>query len=266
MQEKRPLVHFITNVVIVNDCANVTLAAGASPIMADAAEEVGQVTGICSALVLNMGTISRRTALSMLLAGRAAKAAGHPVVLDPVGAGISDLRNDTLRQILRDVRPDVIKGNISEMRYLAEGTGTAQGVDAAAGELTDESNLERHARMAQTIAARQNCVAIITGPMDIVADADHAYAVSNGSPWMGRISGTGCMTAAVLGAYAGANPGDRLNASLAAMVVMGLAGERASARLPEGGGSGTYHMLLLDGVSTLDGAALDAGRRVRRLF
>lgn len=265
VQDKKPLVHFITNVVIVNDCANVTLAAGGSPIMADAPEEVAQVTAICSALVLNIGTISTSTALSSLLAGKAARAHGHPVVLDPVGAGISDLRNETLHQILRDVRPQVIKGNISEMRYIAEGTGMAQGVDAAAGDLTDQSNLEAHAKMAQAIAKARDCVAVITGPIDIVADAKSAYAVSNGSAWMGRISGSGCMTAAVLGAYVGASPENPLGAALAAITHIGLAGEKAAERLPEGGGTGTFRTLLLDGVSTLTGAELDAGRQIRRL-
>ena len=266
VQEKHPLVHFITNSVIINDCANITLAAGGSPIMADAPEEAGQVTEICNALVLNIGTVCQRTALSMQIAGSAARKLKHMVVLDPVGAGISDIRNNALRMILRDAQPKIIKGNCSEIRYLAEGTGAAKGVDAQAGDMTDEGNLLAHARMAQALAQRQDAVVIITGAIDIVASADAAYAVSNGSPWMGRISGAGCMCAAVLGAYAGASPEDPLVAALAAMAAMGVAGEQAEARLDDKAGAGTYHMYLIDAVSRLDGETLDREKRIRKIL
>ena len=267
VQERRPLVHFITNSVIINDCANITLAAGGSPIMADAPEEAGQVTKICTSLVLNIGTVCQRTALSMMAAGAAAKALGHAVVLDPVGAGISDIRNNTLAQILRDIEPGFIKGNISEIRYLAEGVGAAQGVDAQASDMTGEDNLKAHAAMAQALAKKQKAVVVITGPIDIVADEERAYAVSNGSPWMGRISGAGCMSAAVLGVYAGAaGRADRLEAALAAVVAMGVAGEKAAAMLAENDGAGTFHIRLLDAVSLLKGEDLDSAKKVRRIL
>ncbi len=266
LQESRPLVHFITNVVIVNDCANITLACGASPIMADAPEEAAQVTSICQALVLNTGTINTCTALSMKLAGKTATEASHPVILDPVGAGISDLRNDILRQLMRDVHPDIIKGNISEVRWLAEGTGAGKGVDACEGDLTDEDNLMANARMAMALAARQHCVVVITGPIDIVADEKTAFAVSNGSVWMSRVSGMGCMTAAVTGSVAGANATRMLHAALAAVTAMGVAGEKAEAALGETGGTGTYRTLFMDAVSRLTPEDLDAGRRARLLI
>ncbi len=266
LQERKPLVHFITNVVIVNDCANITLACGASPIMADAPEEAAQVTSLCQALVLNTGTIGTRTALSMTLAGRAASEASHPVVLDPVGAGISDLRNDTLRLLLRDVRPDIIKGNVSEVRWLAEGTGAAKGVDAREDELTGEDNLMANARMAVALSRRQRCVVAITGPIDIVADSRTAYAVSGGSAWMSRVSGMGCMTAAVTGSVAAASPGRLLHAALAAVTAMGVAGERAEARLGDEDGAGSYRMFFMDAMSRLAPGDLDAGGRVRRLI
>ncbi len=265
VKDVRPLTHFITNIVIINDCANITLACGASPIMTDAPEEASQVTSISQALVLNTGTVCPRSALSMRLAGITARLAGLPVVLDPVGAGVSDIRNDTLHHLLRDVRPDIIKGNISEIRWLAEGSGAARGVDTREGDLTDASNIDAHVRLAMLLARRQDCVVVISGPADIVADADRAYAVNNGSPWMERISGAGCMAAAVTGSCAGASPGEPLLAALTAMTAMGIAGEKAEESLDEHEGTGTFKVRLLDAVSRLTPADIDAGRRVRRL-
>ena len=144
VRQKRPLVHFITNYVTVNDCANMTLALGGSPIMADDLREVEQIVGHCSALVLNIGTLSERTVQSMLAAGKEANRLGRPVVFDPVGVGASRFRNETAAMLLREVRFDVIKGNISEIAYLAEGIGTTKGVDANLDALSTEGNLSWH--------------------------------------------------------------------------------------------------------------------------
>ena len=141
VRQKRPLVHFITNYVTVNDCANMTLALGGSPIMADDLREVEQIVGHCSALVLNIGTLSERTVQSMLAAGKEANRLGRPVVFDPVGVGASRFRNETAAMLLREVRFDVIKGNISEIAYLAEGIGTTKGVDANRPEYGRQSAL-----------------------------------------------------------------------------------------------------------------------------
>ena len=263
---RHPLVHFITNYVTVNDCANMTIAAGAAPIMADAPEEVEAVTTLCQGLVLNLGTLNKRTAFSMELAGRAARKAGHAIILDPVGAGISELRNSTIHMLVQEACPTVIKGNSSEILFLAKGTGKAQGVDAAASDLINSDNVLAHAAMARKLAADQSCVIVVTGAIDIVADARRAYAVSNGHALMEKVSGTGCMTAAVLGGFVAANPEKPLEASLAAVVAMGLAGEHAAARMGEGAGSGTYRMFLIDAMSTLQADMLDAEARIERLF
>ena len=148
VRQKRPLVHFITNYVTVNDCANMTLALGGSPIMADDLREVEQIVGHCSALVLNIGTLSERTVQSMLAAGKEANRLGRPVVFDPVGVGASRFRNETAAMLLREVRFDVIKGNISEIAYLAEGIGTTKGVDANLDALSTEGNLRWHTDLA----------------------------------------------------------------------------------------------------------------------
>ncbi|WP_288230034.1 hydroxyethylthiazole kinase [uncultured Desulfovibrio sp.] len=262
-RQATPLVHFITNYVTVNDCANITLAAGGSPIMADDAREAGQIAGLCSALVLNIGTLSERTVRAMLLAGQTANLLGRPVILDPVGAGASDFRNDTALRLLREVRCAVIKGNNAEISFLAGGLAAARGVDAGPENLVTEENLAESARRAQQLAALTGAVIVISGPINIVADSREAWAVRNGHPLMARITGTGCMSAAVTGAFLGANPYAPLQACVCAMAGMGVCGELAHEKLlAVGGGNGTYRMLLLDAMSRLDEATLNARARV----
>ncbi len=261
----RPLVHFITNFVTVNDCANITLATGASPIMADAVEEVAEVTSMCDALVINMGTINTRTAASMVAAGKAAREAGHVVVFDPVGAGISALRNETAHAILQDVRPTLIRGNLSEIRYLALGLGGSHGVDAAQGDCADKSNIQTHADMILHFARRQQCVVVASGPIDIVSDGRKVFCVRNGCAFMGQITGTGCMASAVLAAYAAAGRDRLLEAALAATACMGVVGERAAKCLKKGEGTGSFRTYLLDATSCLKPRELDRQARVECL-
>lgn len=163
VRRQSPVVHSITNYVTVNDCANIILAAGGSPIMADDAAEVEQIVGLSSALVLNIGTLNTRTAASMLAAGKRANALNIPVVLDPVGAGASSLRNEILRTLMREVRFAVIKGNSSEIRFLAGDKATARGVDADEGTLVSEDNLAASARMAMDMCAATGAIIIISG-------------------------------------------------------------------------------------------------------
>ena len=149
-----PLIHNITNYVTVNDCANMVLACGASPIMADDAAEVEDITTICGGLNINIGTLNSRTITSMLLAGKKANQLGHPVVLDPVGAGASRLRTDTAFRLLRDVKFTVIRGNISEIKTLASGAGTTKGVDADVADKVTEENLDSAVAFAKAFAAQ----------------------------------------------------------------------------------------------------------------
>lgn len=260
-----PLVHFITNVVTVNDCANITLAAGGSPIMADAPEEMADIAGISNALVLNMGTLSTRTAQSMALAGRAAQKAGCMVVFDPVGAGISGLRNQTVDTILQDVKPQLIRGNLSEIRYLALGLGASRGVDAAAGDSITPETVEVHAGMAMHLARRQQCIVVVSGAIDIVASGTAAFAVHNGCALMGRITGSGCMATGVLAAFAAAGKERLFEAALAATVCMGVCGEIAEKRLKKGEGTGSFRTYLLDAMSCLKARDVDKMARVQRL-
>ena len=266
VRRQSPVVHSITNYVTVNDCANIILAAGGSPIMADDAAEVEQIVGLSSALVLNIGTLNTRTAASMLAAGKRANALNIPVVLDPVGAGASSLRNETLRTLMREVRFAVIKGNSSEIRFLAGDKATARGVDADEGTLVSEDNLAASARMAMDMCAATGAVIVISGRIDIVAHSKGAWAVSNGDPLMTRITGSGCMTAAVVGCCVGAAPTELPQACLCAMCSMGVAGEIAAENMGAvGGGTGTYRTLLLDAMSSLDGPAITCRGKVQHI-
>ena len=180
-----PLVHCITNYVTVNDVANVLLAIGARPIMADDPEEVEEITALCAGLCLNIGTLNARTIPSMLTAGKHARALGHHVVLDPVGAGASRLRTETALRILHEVRPTVIRGNISEIRTLAVGSGTTQGVDANAADAVTEENLAATADFLRAFAARAEAIVVVTGAIDLVTDGVTVYAVRMGAPKWG---------------------------------------------------------------------------------
>ena len=261
VRQKRPLVHFITNYVTVNDCANMTLALGGSPIMADDLREVEQIVGHCSALVLNIGTLSERTVQSMLAAGKEANRLGRPVVFDPVGVGASRFRNETAAMLLREVRFDVIKGNISEIAYLAEGIGTTKGVDANLDALSTEGNLRWHTDLARKVSTQTGAAIVISGPIDIVADSHEAWAIRNGHPMMANITGTGCMLSGMMTAFLVANPENSLEAAAAAVCAMGLAGERAHERLAPEDGNSTYRNKIIDEIFHMTGEILESGAK-----
>ncbi len=262
---QRPLIHCITNYVTITDVANMVLACGGSPIMADDPQEVEEVTALCDGLVLNTGTLHTHTIPSVFLAGKRANALGHPVVLDPVGAGASRLRRDTIHQLLEQVQFAVIRGNSSEMRVVAQQhlTGASRGVDAGVGDATDEQNLEKVVRDAQSLSRRTGAVIAITGAIDVVADSQRAYIIRNGHPMMERITGTGCMLTGMVAAWCAANPGDTTRAVAAAVCAMGLCGQLAWERAQqEGGGVGLMRAHLADFMGSLTTKQLEEGKRV----
>ena len=259
LRRKGPLIHNITNYVTVNDCANMVLACGGSPIMADDAAEVEDITTICGGLNINIGTLNSRTITSMLLAGKKANLLGHPVVLDPVGAGASQLRTDTANRLLREVKFTVIRGNISEIKTLASGAGTTKGVDADMADKVTEENLDSAVAFAKAFAARTGAVVAITGAIDIVADAHKAYCIRNGHPMMSSITGTGCQLSALTAAFVTANPDQPLEAAAAAVCAMGLAGEIAHSRLSSLDGNSTYRNYIIDAVYNMTPAQLEEG-------
>lgn len=256
-----PLIHNITNYVTVNDCANMVLACGASPIMADDESEVEEITSICGGLNINIGTLNRRTIASMKLAGKTANSLGHPVVLDPVGAGASRLRTETALELLEEVNFAVIRGNVSEIKTLALGSGTTKGVDADVSDRVTEENLDGAVAFAKEFARKTGAVIAITGAIDIVADGNTAYCIRNGHPMMSSITGTGCQLSALTAAFVTANPGNHLEAAAAAVCAMGLAGEIAHKRLTPPDGNSTYRNYIIDAIYNLTPQALKEGAR-----
>ena len=221
VREKSPLIHNITNYVTVNDCANMVLACGASPIMADDKEEVAEIQTICAGLNINIGTLNSRTIESMKIAGMRANELGHPAVLDPVGVGASTLRTSTANELLKTVKFTVIRGNISEIKTLAVGTGTTKGVDADIADRVTEDNLDEAVAFVKKFAGRTGAVIAVTGAIDLVADAKKAYCIYNGHPMMSSITGTGCQLSALTAAFVTANQEHPLEAAAAAVCAMG---------------------------------------------
>lgn len=256
-----PLVHNITNYVTVNDVANVILACGGSPIMSDDSEEVEEITSICGGLNINIGTLNRNTIPSMFLAGKKANELGHKVLLDPVGAGASKLRTETAIKLMEEIHFDVIRGNISEIKMLANGSGTTKGVDADVADAVTEDNLDNAITFAKAFAKKAGCVIAITGVIDLVADSDRCYVLRNGRREMSRITGTGCQLSGMMTAFLVANPEDILEAAAAAVCTMGLAGEIAWNKMQPGEGNSTYRNRIIDAIYNMDGAMLEQGAK-----
>jgi hydroxyethylthiazole kinase len=254
IRESKPLVHQITNYVVMNETANATLALGALPVMAHASEEVEEMVGLASALVLNIGTLSTPWVESMLRAGTAASARGIPVVLDPVGAGATRLRTDTALRLLDVVDVTVLRGNAGEVASLVGVQAEVRGVESI-------GSAESAAELARAAARRFRCVASVTGPVDHVSDGDGAVAVANGHELLATVSGTGCMSSAITGCFLAGKPGDPLEAAAEALVAFGIAGEDAA----EGArGPGSFHVGLYDALAALDPETLDGRARVER--
>ncbi len=252
VRERRPLVHHITNYVTVNDCANITLCVGGAPVMADAPEEVAEMAAIASALVLNIGTLNAAQIESMIRAGRMANERRIPVILDPVGAGATRFRTETARRLLDELAITVLKGNAGEIGVIAGVEAKVRGVDSH-GVSGDPLTIARG--LARTLGL----TVAVSGPTDIVTNGKHALLVENGHPWMGSISGTGCMAASVIGAFC-AESDDPLTAAAAALAAFGLAGEKAAAAAL---GPFSFKMALFDELANLTPKDLARGARIR---
>lgn len=263
VRNNTPLVHNITNYVTVNDVANVILACGASPIMSDEPEDVKDITSICGGLNINIGTLCKRSIESMLIAGKRANELDHVVLLDPVGAGASVLRTNTALQIMKEIKLDVIRGNISEIKTLAYGSGTTQGVDADVADAVTEENLEEAVTFVKMFAKKAGCIVAVTGAIDLVSDGDRCFVIRNGRPEMGRITGTGCQLSGIMTAFLVAVQGkgreEKLEAAAAAVASMGLAGEIGWSRMQEGDGNSTYRNRIIDAIYNMDAEILDKG-------
>ena len=256
-----PLVHNITNYVTVNDVANVLLACGGSPIMSDDPKDVEDITSICGGLNINIGTLNQRTVEGMFLAGKKANELGHAVLLDPVGAGDSAFRTETALKLIQEIKFDVIRGNISEIKTLALGRGTTKGVDADVADAVTEENLDQSIAFVKTFAEKMGCIIAVTGAIDLVSDGTKCYVIRNGRPEMGKITGTGCQLSGVMTAFITANPEEKLKAAAAAVCTMGLAGEIGFSRMQEGDGNSTYRNRIIDAIYNMDQKTLDEGAK-----
>jgi hydroxyethylthiazole kinase len=255
MREQKPLVHQITNYVVMNETANATLALGALPVMAHAGEEVEEMARIASSLVLNIGTLSGHWVEAMLLAGGAATARQIPIVLDPVGAGATGYRTATAHRILGMVDVTVLRGNAGEISTLIGAQAEVRGVESIGAGLEP-------AELARTAARSLGVVASVTGPVDYVSDGERVLAVSNGHALLATVTGTGCMSSAITGCFLAAKPGEPLEAAAEALAAFGVAAEDA-ARGAEG--PGTFHARLYDALYALDPDTLDGRVRIDEL-
>lgn len=251
-----PLVHNITNYVTVNDVANALLAIGGSPIMADDIEEVADITAISSALVLNMGTLTQRTIASMLAAGKKANELGIPVVLDPVGAGASRLRNEAAGQILSQIQLSVLRGNLSELSFAAGLEVSTKGVDSA-----EEDEKNDSVKVAKAVAQKFGCVAAVTGAVDVISDGSRVVKIQNGHPLLSKVTGTGCMLSSLVGAFVGVSDEDFFTAAVAGVACMGIAGELAYEKAGAMG-TGSFHIAIVDALSQLDSSVLKERARL----
>lgn len=258
VRETCPLVHNITNYVTVNDCANALLAIGASPIMADDPADAEEITEICAALNLNIGTLNSRTIPAMFAAGRRAAALGHKILLDPVGAGASAVRTGTALRLLAELPLACVRGNASEIKALAVGEAATRGVDASDADAVT-------AELASAFAVKHGLVVAVTGATDTVTDGKTLWLIDNGDKMMSRVTGTGCMLSAITAAFLAANPDEPLEAVAAAVAAMGYCGEKAAKHTRSiGGGNITLRDTLIDNLCNLTPEELDSGEKVTK--
>ena len=252
IRTEHPLIHQITNYVVMNETANITLAIGASPVMAHALAEVEEMAGYAGALVLNIGTLSPEWVDAMVLAGRAANRHGAPVVLDPVGAGATRMRTDACRRILAEVAVAIVRGNAAEVSALIGEAAKIRGVDSVSAGDPEA--------LAAAAARARGCTVAVTGPVDHIAGPGGSAAVSNGVAILGQVTGTGCMSTALCGCFAAVNRDDPLRAATEALAAFGVAAEHAAV---DARGPGGFHVNLYDCVAGLDPATLDAEVRIQ---
>lgn len=251
VRSQRPLIHHISNFVVMNTTANITLCMGALPVMANAPLEVEEMVSAASALLLNLGTLWPEQVEAMLLAGRRANQRGIPIVLDPVGAGATRLRTESAHRLLKELSIAVVRGNLAEIAALAGMEARMRGVESV-GSAGDA------ALVACQFAKKFECVAAVTGPIDVVTDGARFLRIANGHPMMATVTGTGCMATSVVAACA-AVENDAVIATASALAAYGLAGEVAAERAQ---GPGTFQVHLFDALAGLTEDALRAGMRI----
>lgn len=248
VKEKTPLVHHITNYVTVNDCANIVLALGGSPVMADDEAEVEEMVSIASTLVINIGTLNSRTINSMILAGKKANELNVPVILDPVGVGATSLRTKTAKLLLENIQFDVIRGNLSEIKVLAGLSSKTRGVDV---DVEEKDEIEGRKKLGEELSKKLNSVIAITGKVDSISYNDKTYLIYNGHPMLSQVTGTGCMCSSLIGAFLGTGE-DKHIATVLGVLTMGISGERAYKAVTDKDlGTGSFRTAIIDSVSNI---------------
>ena len=259
VKENAPLTFCITNFVTVTDCANAALAIGASPIMSNGAEEGGEIVNIASALVINIGTLSKSQNELMRNSANQAKEIGKPIIFDPVGAGVSGLRNDMTKEIVENYPLALVRGNMSEIKAITQlinldlnetKDAAGKGVDVAESDIISKDTLEANALIVKELAKELNTVVIASGPIDIISDGEKTFGLDNGDEMMPLITGSGCMLTTIIGSYVGAN--DALIGGITACTLMTVAGENAADYVRENNlGTGSFRTLLIDNLYKL---------------
>jgi len=254
VRDTKVLVHNVTNYVVMNSTANVLLAAGASPVMAHAQEEVAEMASLAGAVVLNIGTLSPAWVTAMEMAGTAANRKGIPLVLDPVGSGATEYRTRTARRLAGELDIAVVRGNASEILSMSGLDTVTKGVDAA-------HDVGEAARVAAQLAETLGSVVAITGEVDLVTDGRTVLRISAGHPLMGRVTGTGCASTALVGAFCAGHP-NTTAAAAGALAYLGLAGERAAETAQ---GPGSFQVALYDALAALEPDDISSADRIREI-
>lgn len=266
IQKIRPVVHNIANIVTANDCANMTLACKGSPTMADDPDEVEDITAACNGFVLNMGNTGGFYEETMLRAGKMNNKVNHPLLLDPVGAGAAKRRNAVLKNLLDNIHFSVIRGNISEIKFVGGQSSGAKGVDADIKDLANEDNIESVVKYAKDLSRSLDTVIVISGPIDVVAYKDNACTIRNGHKMMAGITGTGCMQSSAIGVFISANPDNIYKAAVTAVSAYGYAGELAYKKMLESDGSyNTLRMHLIDYMAKMNYELFKEGAKIEVL-
>ena len=264
VKETVPLTFCITNFVTVTDCANAALAIGGSPIMSNGAEEGGEIVNIANALVINIGTLSKSQNELMRNSANKAKEIGKPIIFDPVGAGVSALRNDMTKEIVENYPLALVRGNMSEIKAITQlinlnlnenNDAAGKGVDVAESDIISKDTLESNAIIVKQLATELNAVVIASGPIDIISDGNLTFGLENGDEMMPLITGSGCMLTTIIGSYVGAN--DALVGGITACALMAIAGENAAEYVRANDlGTGSFRTLLIDNLYKLDAEEL----------
>lgn len=252
IRERKPLIHSITNYVVMNETANAILCLGGLPIMAHAVEEVEEMVSMSSALVLNIGTLSPLWVHAMEHAGKRANALGIPIILDPVGAGATILRTDACKALMERMRISIVRGNAGEVAALAGIASEVRGVESISASAPPEE-------IASSFASTYGCTAAITGPVDVVSDGERTARISNGHPMLAKVVGTGCISSVIVGSFAGVE-NDPFTAAVGGLITLGIAGELAAEI--SGDRPGTFHVELYNALHAIDAATIEERAKV----